>query len=214
MIKAEFRISIPPDRWIGELSRSYPDATFRLISGARGGAGTIQLGTVTADDPDAVTAAAAEHPSIVSMEVLDRSTETVVGRYETTETELYEFIEESTLPPEYPIVVRNGWAEWDLTGTREELNEFRSWLEATGVPHELLALVETRDDAGLLTDRQRELLETAHRSGYFEVPRDCTLRGLAARFDIDKSTASEVLRRAEDRVVTWYLTGSTIGSNK
>lgn len=213
MIKAEFAIRIPENRWIGEISRAYPDATFRLISGVRAGSGTIQLGAVVADEPMRIASAAAEHPSVASLEILDTSGDTVIGRYETTESDLYEFIEQSTLPPEYPIVVEDGWAEWNLTGTRDELKDFRAWLDRTGVPYELVSLVQTRDEAGLLTDRQRELLETAHREGYFEVPRECTLETLATRLEIDKSTASEMLRRALDRLTTWYLTGSNIGAN-
>lgn len=45
------------------------------------------------------------------------------------------------------------------------------------------------------------------RHGYFEVPRECTLEELAARFDADKSTISAVLRRGESRVLKWFLTG-------
>lgn len=208
MIKAEFHIEIPRDRWIGEISRSYPDATFRLISGARGGAGTIQLGAVVADDPETIAAAAADHPSIASLEVLDRSGETLIGRYETTESGLYDFINESTLPPEYPIVVRDGWAEWDLTGSREELKEFQTWLENLGFDYELVSLVRADSRDGLLTDRQREVLRVAQKEGYFEIPRECTLGDLAHRFDIDKSTASEILRRAQGRLAAWHLTGS------
>lgn len=214
MIKTEFRIRIPEDRWIGEISRAYPDAMFRLISGVRGGAGTIQLGAVVADDPETIAAETADHPSIVSLEVLDVSDDTLIGRYETVESDLYEFVEQSTLPPEYPIVVRDGWAEWDLTGTREEIETFRSWLDGTGIQYELVSLVRTHDEGGILTDRQREVLETAYREGYFNIPRDCTLAALATGLGIDKSTASEILRRAQDQLVAWYLTGSNIGTNQ
>ena len=59
-----------------------------------------------------------------------------------------------------------------------------------------------------MTDRQREVLETARRMGYFEVPRACTLADVAEREAVDKSTASEILRRGQDRIVSWYLTGA------
>lgn len=62
----------------------------------------------------------------------------------------------------------------------------------------------------LLTDRQREVLDTALREGYFEVPRECTLAEVAETLDIDKSTASEILRRAYARIVKWYITGANI----
>jgi predicted DNA binding protein len=39
------------------------------------------------------------------------------------------------------------------------------------------------------------------------VPRECTLANLARSVDVDKSTASTVLRRGEARLVKWFLTG-------
>jgi predicted DNA binding protein len=65
---------------------------------------------------------------------------------------------------------------------------------------------EERSDR-LLTRRQEELLAAGLREGYFEVPRGCTLAGLADMTNIDKSTASGVIRRAQARLIRWYLTG-------
>lgn len=135
----------------------------------------------------------------------------MLGRYRTTETGLYEFVRASSLPPEYPVVVRDGWAEFDLTGTRADLEEFRSLVEAVGASHELCWLVRTDDDAGVTTDRQRDALETALRLGYFEVPRECTLSEVADALDVDESTASGILRRGEARVLKWHLTGARDG---
>lgn len=210
MIKSQFRIRIPEDRWIGEISRRYPGATFRLVSGVGTDDGTIQLGSVTAADTDEIVATVEDHPSVTGVEVLDDSGDTTVGRYETTESELYEFVEASTLPPEYPVVVRDGWAEWDLTGTRAELEEFRTWLDSVGATYELSSLVQAGEEGGLLTDRQREVLATAQRMGYLEVPRECTLVELADALAVDKSTVSEILRRAQGRIATWYLVGSDV----
>jgi DNA-binding CsgD family transcriptional regulator len=52
-----------------------------------------------------------------------------------------------------------------------------------------------------LTDRQREVLETARDVGYYEVPRRTTIDAIADRLDIDSSTASEHLQRAERHLV-------------
>jgi predicted DNA binding protein len=47
----------------------------------------------------------------------------------------------------------------------------------------------------------------ALRQGYFEVPRECSLAEVAAAVGIDKSTASEILRRGESRVLKRFLLG-------
>lgn len=68
----------------------------------------------------------------------------------------------------------------------------------------------TRDQEGILTDRQHEVLETSYREGFFEVPRKCTLAELATTLDIDKATATEILRRAQENSHKWYFTGSDV----
>ncbi|WP_235019776.1 helix-turn-helix domain-containing protein [Natrialba sp. INN-245] len=83
------------------------------------------------------------------------------------------------------------------------------FVEETSVPYELQSLVESGTSAALFTDRQRDVLGTALREGYFDVPRNCTLAELAADLGIDKSTASGILRRGERRIVVQALTGAT-----
>lgn len=52
-----------------------------------------------------------------------------------------------------------------------------------------------------LTDRQRETLELAYQSGFFEVPRDATMGDLAVAFDVSEQAISQRLRRAYARLV-------------
>lgn len=52
-----------------------------------------------------------------------------------------------------------------------------------------------------LTDRQFEALETATRLGYYAVPRDAPLADVAEELGIAEATASELLRRAESRLM-------------
>lgn len=207
MIRAQFRIRLPDDAWVAAVSRAFPDATFALLSGLRTGERAIELGEIVADEPEASAEAVRAHPAITRYERLESTGGRVLGKYETTDTGLYDFVERSSLPVEFPVVVRNGWFEFDLTGTREELDHLRTALEASGAAYELQSLIHTTEGSALLTDRQRELLEAAVREGYFEVPRECTLAELAETVGVDKATASTVLRRGEANLVKWFLTG-------
>jgi len=207
VIDARFRIRLPEGVWVDEVSQAAPDATFRLLSGIRTGDRAVELGETVAADPVAVGEAVAAHPSVTDYECLEATEDRTLAKYETTDTELYEFLDESALPPEFPLVVRDGWYEFDLTGTRAEFDRLRDALEANGTAYELLSLTSVADDEGLVTDRQRELLDVALREGYFEVPRACTLADLADEVGVDKSTASRVLRRGQASVLASYLTG-------
>lgn len=62
---------------------------------------------------------------------------------------------------------------------------------------------ETESDS-LLTERQQWLLDEAIERGYYDTPRRTTLVDLADELDIAKSTCSEILHRAEERVLKEY----------
>jgi len=207
MISASFRIKLPGHLWIAELSTEFPRSTFRLLSGYRAGDTALELGEVLTETPSVVVESMRSHHSMEAFELLESEAERALTKYETTDTDLYAFVEASSLTIEFPVDVQNGWYEFDLTGTREELNRLQGYLDSLALPYELLSLVRTSEGRGLLTDRQREVLEAGLRLGYFEVPRGCTLAELSAELDVDKSTASTVLRRGEARLLNWYLTG-------
>jgi predicted DNA binding protein len=63
-------------------------------------------------------------------------------------------------------------------------------------------------DRGRLTDRQREVLETAMEMGYFERPRSANATEVAERLDISPSTFAEHLAAAQSKVLDSLLEGS------
>ncbi len=56
-----------------------------------------------------------------------------------------------------------------------------------------------------LTDRQREVIQTAYDMGYYEVPREVSTDDVAAEFDLDSSTVAEHLQRAERNLLSVHL---------
>jgi predicted DNA binding protein len=207
MIKARFRMELPSDVWVVDVSTSFPSATFRLLTGAPVGDRVLELGEVRASNPKAVADAVERHPDVIAYDQLHIDDERSIAQYETVERQLYEFLGDSSLPPEFPLTVENGWMEFDVTASREQFETIGTRLDGSERDYELLSVVEGRDPENLLTDRQRECLTIALRQGYFEVPRGCTLAGVAERMGIDKSTASETIRRGSARVLKWFLVG-------
>ncbi|QCC49486.1 helix-turn-helix domain-containing protein [Halobellus limi] len=55
-----------------------------------------------------------------------------------------------------------------------------------------------------LTERQREVLEVAREQGYYEIPRQTSVREIADEIGCSKSTAAGHLRKAEARLVSLY----------
>ncbi|WP_435067259.1 helix-turn-helix domain-containing protein [Haloplanus sp. C73] len=60
-------------------------------------------------------------------------------------------------------------------------------------------------DRGRLTDRQREVLETAHSMGYFERPKGANAGDVAADLDISRSTFTEHLAAAQTKLLDAIL---------
>jgi predicted DNA binding protein len=198
-------MTLPGDIWVTEVSTSFPDATLRLLTGVTKGDRALELGDVRAEDPVAVIDAIESHPDISAYDRLHADERRAIVQYEADEKGLYEFLWGSSLPPEFPIVVEDGEIEFDLTATQDRFDAFGAALDETGLQYDLLTLVHTDEEDGVLTDRQREYLTVAHRRGYFDVPRECTLAELADALGVDKSSASETIRRGAGRVVERFI---------
>lgn len=204
-VTARFRVQLPSDAWITEVSRAFPATEFRLLAGYPTDSGAMHLGEARTATPGEVSDAIAAHPSVYDYRRLHATDDRSLARYETTGTGLYQFLGDTGLVADYPVVVRDGWFVVEFTDSRERFDAFRDGLEAADGRFELLSVVESVERRDFLTDRQGEVLERAFRAGYYEVPRDCTLAAVADELGVDTSTASEILRRAEARLVEYHL---------
>lgn len=211
MTTAQFRLELPEFTWIKGLSQAFPRTRFRLLTGLLLEDGALELGEFHSDDVPAVVEAFKDHPAVREFDGLFADEDRALARYETSDTALYDFLRQSSFPPEFPILVRDGWVTFDLTGPREQLQNLQDTLEASPLDYEVASISDTEVPADLLTTRQQEVVERAVQLGYYTVPRDCTLSELATDLGVDKSTASGVLRRGEARIVSWFLSASNGG---
>ncbi|HJM55332.1 MAG TPA: helix-turn-helix domain-containing protein [Poseidonia sp.] len=100
--------------------------------------------------------------------------------------------------PRTPFEVRDGWAEWTIEATRNDVRELIQRFRIDEFPHRLVSTRNSR--SRLLTQRQREVFELATREGYWDVPRRINLTELAAVLGVAKSTLSNQLQRIESAV--------------
>ncbi len=205
VIRARFRLALSEDIWVNDVSTAFPDSTLRLLTGVPMGERALELGEVRANEPARVTETIKDHPDIFAYDQLYVDDTRAIGRYEANEKGLYELLWTSSLPPEFPIIVENGAMEFDLTATQDQFETFTAALNDADRQYDLLTLVHTGEETSLLTDRQQEYLRVAYRRGYFDVPRTCTLADLADTLGVDKSSASETIRRGAGRIIGNYF---------
>ncbi len=104
----------------------------------------------------------------------------------------------------------DGTVEWTLAFTgRQALTELLDRLKEKKVEVKILRLTSL---AGVqsLTSRQRSLVEMALEEGFFDFPRRITLRQLAKKMGVSTATVSEILRRAEKKIITAYGRPSSV----
>ena len=196
---------MPGQVWIGELSRRYPEATFRVLAAIPGeevGAGLVEI---VSPEVDEITEEMTDYEMLTDLTFLTKEAESALVQFETTKPLLLFALKESGVPLELPFEIQDGHAGWEVTAPRDRLSGLASQLDSFGIQYTVEWI---RHDVGsdqLLTDRQRELLEAAVREGYYDVPRTCSLTDLAETVDIAKSTCSETLHRAESKVITEFV---------
>jgi predicted DNA binding protein len=206
VIRARFRLWLPDGLWVTEVSRSFPDASLRLLTGVPIDDRTLELGETRAENPNAVIDAIRDHPDVRSLERLYCDEERALSKYETRDQALFEFLGGSSLLPEFPLVIEDGVMSFAITASQTDFEEFGGRLESSGLRYELESVVHHDEPgSGPLTSRQLECLTVAWRMGYFEVPRSCSLAEVADVLDVDTSTISETIRRATARVLERFL---------
>ncbi|GAB6861443.1 helix-turn-helix domain-containing protein [Haloplanus litoreus] len=203
---AKLTIDLPSAVWIGEVSRAFPSTTFRVLSAVPSGDAGFGLLEVESAEMPAVLDALEDRSGISALELMQRTDDTAIVQFETSEPLLLLSIQESGAPLELPLTIRDGQAVIELTASRDRLSAFGRQLETFGMSYTLNRVYDATDPPDLLTDQQSALLVTAVDMGYYDTPRESTLTEVADAADLAKSTASVTLHRAEERVVKEFVT--------
>lgn len=106
------------------------------------------------------------------------------------------------------ITVEDAGLDVSIVGTQTSLARSVEAYREAGVDVLLKRMADyggPRSALDGVTDRQREILETAYDRGYFDVPRRASADEVAAELSLDPSTVTEHLRRAERNLLSELL---------
>ena len=95
-----------------------------------------------------------------------------------------------------------------LAGSQDDISETIHTYQQVGASTDLRRLggYEGPDrPADELTDRQREVIETAWEMGYYEIPKQVSSEEIADELDLDSSTVAEHIQRAERNLLGQVL---------
>ncbi|WP_424002898.1 helix-turn-helix domain-containing protein [Haloarcula salina] len=205
MPHAELTLTIPEEIWIGDVSRTYDEATFRILAALPGEDSGVGLAEVTSADLPAVLRDIEGRNSVTSMEILSHRDDRALIQFETSMPLLLFPVQGSGIPLEMPFTLSDGQAVWEISAPQERLSELGEQLEEFGIPFDVDRIQQHLESEQLLTESQLELVEAAIDAGYYDTPRDCSLTELAERVGIAKSTCSETLHRAEEKILKEFV---------
>ncbi|ADQ68954.1 DNA-binding protein [Halogeometricum borinquense DSM 11551] len=215
MPRANLTVTIPDGIWIGDVTRAHPDATVRILSALTGDEAGVGLAEITAPDLQDVVSDIQDSDSVVELEILQQYQDTVLVQFETTMPLLLFPVQDSGVPLTMPFTIQDGQAEWELTAPQHRLSELGTQLDEFGIPFTVNEIRQHIEPEQLLTERQLRLVSAAVERGYYDTPRECSLTDLAETLELAKSTCSETLHRAEEKIVKQFLEdldGTTIES--
>lgn len=205
MPQAKLTLTLPEAVWVGRLTRSHPAVRFRILSAFADDAAGVALVEMVGPDLDSVLAKMESFDAVTDLEVLQRGDGRVLVQFETSLPLLLRPVQDSGIPLELPFEIIDGEAVWELTASRDRLSALGEQLDAFGIPY---AVDHVREDVApgrVLTERQRDLVQAAIDHGYYDTPRTCSLTELADEFGLAVSTSSEILHRAEGRVMKRFM---------
>jgi predicted DNA binding protein len=201
---AQLTITVPESVWISEVSRAHPDTRFRVLAATANTATGVARIEILGNDPEAVCDEFREYDSVTDLTVFE--TEPGMNRIqvETTMPLLLTSLQDSGIPLEMPFEVQDGEMSLEATIPQQTLSKLGETLDRFGIQYTVERIQQEIESDSLLTERQRWLLDEAIERGYYDTPRRTTLVDLADELDIAKSTCSEILHRAEERVLKEY----------
>lgn len=208
MPHAKITVTLPEGTWIGTVSETHSGVRFRVLSVLPGdggtGVGLLELNNRTASLAAVVDDIAA-HEGVTAVDILQEGPDRALLRFETDQPRILLAAQQSGVPLDFPITIRDGSAVLEMVTTHDSLSELGERFDAFGLEYTVDHIRQFVDSEDLLTERQRDLLETAIELGYYDTPRGCTLTELADRLDMAKSTASERLHRIEGSVLKAFV---------
>ena len=207
MPTANLKLEIPTGAWIHDVSTSHAEATFRILAVHSSGSTGVVLLEIESRAVNSILSAVEDHDEVITFEQIGTGDHRTLIQVETGNPRLLTAAHSAGVPIKTPFEVNDGRAHWEVTTSSDRLSSLKDRLSADGIDYGLTSVLHLATDftGHLLTDRQREVLLSAHDSGYYETPRRSTLTEVAASLDISKATASNILHRAEGQIIDWVI---------
>lgn len=108
MPRANLTLTIPEHIWIGEISRTHPAATVRILAALAGDDAGVGLAEITSENLPSILDDIAASESVVELDILRQQSDEALIQFETTTPLLLFPIQDSGVPLEMPFTIEEG----------------------------------------------------------------------------------------------------------
>lgn len=208
MIEAVLRVTLPCS-WVTELTQEH-GATVNLVEQKPAGETTLQS-LVEIDpgdsDPQALLATLRANPFVHGVEAIVPPKGKILATLIVSHCHACQTLANSECFLTDATATEGGGLEWRLLAPRRSsIEAVVGTLKGRGISVELVA-IKTVKGSGTLTDRQARVVSLAFELGFFDFPKKINLSDLAKKLGVSKSSLSETLRTAEEKILHEYFQG-------
>jgi predicted DNA binding protein len=193
--------------WVHEVSKKHPETVFRVVSALPGGDHGVGVVEIEGKEHEEAVEDILEHETVPDIEVLwtEEDQDKSLIQVHTDEHLILQKASRSGVPMEMPFVIQDGVGEWNLRTSHDSLSNLGSMFDSMGMEYTIDYVRDVEDEKELLTEKQKEVVERAYELGYYDTPRDISLSKVAEELGVAKSTCSEMLHRAEGKIMSEFL---------
>jgi predicted DNA binding protein len=213
LLIASLRVRIPRDIWTGPFSTRHSGVRLEVLNRT-----DLTKDTSVSDywiggqPPGAWAEEIAAFPDVLRVESLAEVGDGCIYRVTYANPPVVYEYRRLGLPLQFPLKIQNGTMAWEVIGRRADTEEILRFAKRRDPGLRVLSVRRRglRSHLPLLTPAQQQLLTDAMSAGYFAVPREITLTGLAEQLGRSKSALSEALAVIERKLLESALRPTTL----
>ena len=196
-----------PDNWVKDVGKEF-STPIKFIDcmpfGESGGRGLVEINNKEGLT-DEIIKAIREHPDVCRVDISPLQNGGVLGSIVSNKCVACKALTGSDCFLVSAVSLEDGRVEWKLiTGAEGSLVDLLQKLESYGCGVELKR--KTRlSKRSLLTERQEQITQAALDKGYYNRPKDVTIKQLARLFDISPATLGEILQKGEKKIIQQHF---------
>lgn len=193
----KLQVEIPKNIWIYNISKKFPEETFILnySNPLSKNERQVFLSTISKKNISKILLELKLEKGVSDIELFGHNIKLIF------KLNFLQEIIHHKLTIIFPVIIHDGFGTIEIFANKSQVELFEKVFKKI----KILKISDEINKKEDLTLKQKEILETCFKLGYFSYPRNISLTELAKHLKISKSTLSENLRVSENKIISNYF---------